>query len=727
VIEVNSAVAAALEQMQRGDFAGAQKSCRAVLAKQPNNFNAHLILGAALYAKGDPKGAVEHLNRAYRLNRRNHDVLTNRGLAQMALGDTTAALADFDAALAITPQFIPALCHRGNALMALGRGDKATEAYEACLKLAPGFIEALLGLGGALLAQRKTDGALAAFHRAASLNPREYRAQAGRAQALFGSGRFGEAIEVAQSAAQLAPLLAEPLIIIGKCYLALSGLDEAKAAFDLALTREPRNPDALHLRGEVRFIQRDYEGACADLRAARDLSPVGDLISGQLLLATRTICDWREDGALLQGLHRTIENRPDVTGPFAIIGLCDQPGLVRRGIEGFVAAQIPPPHAPRPRPRRTPERLRIGYVAGEFRTHPTAFLICETLERHDRKNFEILGFSIGPTDQSAIGARVRGAVDRMIECVSMDVGETSRALAAEQCDVLVDLSGHIAGARLAAFADRPSPVQVSFLGFPGTCGASFMDYVIADRQTVEDSDFEHYTESICRLPHCYQCTSPSLPVAKTPTRASLGLPEDAFVFCSFNNNWKITPDLFDIWMRILRERPSSVLWMFAHSRGVEDNLRREAATRGVAPERLVFAAPAPHPQHLARQRHADLFLDTLPYNAHTTATEALMAGVPLVTRRGKTFAGRVAASILANAGLSDLVAETWESYANIALQLSGDAERHKRLKADLAAKLPNAPLFDNARYTSALENAYRIMHNRAVEGLPPQSFDVDES
>lgn len=724
VNEADAAVQTALALFQRGDFVGAQRACNAALVREPNNFNAHLILGAAYFAAGKHRKAIASLDTAALLNPRNHDVCVNRGLAHAALGETEAALADFTTAVALAPKFAPARNHRAKAFFTLGRLDDAKRDYETAAELAPDYIETHFGRGELELARREAVNALAAFNCAVRLNTQDYRGHLGRAEAFYLMGNHRDAIEAATVASALAPKMALPQIIVGKCFLALGGLQEAEAALGVALEREPRNPDALYCRGEVLFLQRKYQEACEDLRRARALSSVGHLASGQLLLASRMICDWRDDNALLIEVQKNAQAGLGTTSPFALVGLCDDPGLIRMGTETWIAAQNYKQAAKPPRARRAPERLRIGYVAGEFRGHPTAFLICETLQRHDRERFEVLGFSTGPTDDSDIGARMRGAVDRLFDCNGMNAAATSMALAAQSCDVLIDLSGHIASARLAAYATRPSPVQVNFLGFPGTSGAPFMDYIIADKQTIPDADLKHYTESVCRMPYCYQCTSPATTFGETPTRASLGLPDDCFVFCSFNNNWKITPDVFNLWMHLLRERPKSVLWLFAHNKTVQDNLCREAAARDVSPNRLVFAPPAPHPIHMARQKHADLFLDTLPYNAHTTATEALMAGVPLVTHRGKAFAGRVAGSILSCVGLPELIAETNDDYLEIALALSDDPVRYARLRAELAARLPTAPLFDNVAYTRALEEAYWAMHIRAEQGLPPQSFDV---
>ena len=722
--DTSQAVQTALTLFQRGDFVGAQRACSAALVRQPNNFEAHLILGAAYFAAGKHRKAIASLDSAISLNPRNHDAFLNRGLARLALGETEVALADFTAALVVSPQFVPALNHRAKALFTLGRLDEAMLDYETAARIAPDYIETHFGRGELELAKREGANALISFNRAVKLNTQDYRGHLGRAEAFYLMGNHHDAIEAAAVASALGPKMALPQIIVGKCFLALGGLQEAKAALCVALAREPRNPDALYCRGEVLFLQRKYQEACEDLRRAHALSTVGHLASGQLLLASRMICDWRDDNSLLIEVQKNAQTGLGTTSPFALVGRCDDPRLIRMGTESWVAAQNYKQAAKPPRARRAPERLRIGYVAGEFRAHPTAFLICETLQRHDRQRFEVLGFSIGPTDDSDIGARVRGAVDRLIDCHGMDAGATSMALAAQSCDILIDLSGHIAGARLAAFATRPSPIQVNFLGFPGTSGAPFMDYIIADKQTIPDADLKHYTESVCRMPYCYQCTSPTTTFGETPTRASLGLPDDCFVFCSFNNNWKITPDVFNLWMHLLRERPKSVLWLFAHNKTVQDNLCREAAARDVSPNRLVFAPAAPHPIHMARQKHADLFLDTLPCNAHTTATEALMAGVPLVTHRGKTFAGRVAGSILSCVGLPELIANSNEDYLEIALALSGDPERYARLRADLAARWPTAPLFDNVAYTRALEEAYWAMHVRAEQGMPPHSFDV---
>ena len=319
------------------------------------------------------------------------------------------------------------------------------------------------------------------------------------------------------------------------------------------------------------------------------------------------------------------------------------------------------------------EKIKVAYLSSDFRLHPLSFLMAELFELHDRSQFEVIGVSFGPDDRSDMRSRLVAAFDQFIDVRTKSDQEVARLLNDLRIDIAVDLNGHTQGARSGILAFRPAPIQVSYLGFPGTTGADFIDYIIADAIVLPFDEQPYYTENIVHLPDCYQVNDRKRTIAsRTPTREELGLPAQGFVFCCFNNNWKITPAVFDVWMRLLKAVEGSVLWLFRDNRDAETNLRKEAAARGIDPTRLVFADRLPLDDHLARHRLADLFLDTLPYNAHTTASDALWAGLPVLTCRGKTFAGRVAASLLTAVGLPELLTDSLEEYEALALRLATD-------------------------------------------------------
>jgi predicted O-linked N-acetylglucosamine transferase (SPINDLY family) len=372
------------------------------------------------------------------------------------------------------------------------------------------------------------------------------------------------------------------------------------------------------------------------------------------------------------------------------------------------------------------DRIRIAYLTADFRPHPVAFLIAGVFEHHDKSCFETIGLSFGSWGESDIRTRIAGAFEHFHDVHAVGDAEVAAMLKRMEVDVAVDLMGFTEGCRPGILAQRPAPVQVNFLGFPGTMGAGHIDYILADRMLIPDSERRFYSEQVVYLPDTYQANDSKRRVAaRTPSRAEVGLPDDAFVFCCFNNNYKIMPEMFDIWMRLLGGVEASVLWLLEDNAVAAANLRAQASARDIGPERLIFAARTTPPEHLARQRLADLFLDTSPYTAHTTCSDALWVGLPVVTFLGPTFAARVAASLLNAAGLPELVTASLGDYEQLALHLARDKGALAAVRGKLAATRDNCALFDTARFTRHLERAFTRMVERQRQGLAPQSFAVE--
>ncbi|MFN3399617.1 MAG: glycosyltransferase, partial [Ferrovibrio sp.] len=389
--------------------------------------------------------------------------------------------------------------------------------------------------------------------------------------------------------------------------------------------------------------------------------------------------------------------------------------------ETFAAAppvEFPPPVSGR--------RLRVGYFSADFHRHATAFLMAGLFEQHDRSRFEIFGISFGKSYQDDMRRRLIAGMEHFIDVYGKSDAEIVALARDLELDIAIDLKGYTLNARAGIFASRVAPLQASYLGYPGTMGAGFIDYIIADGVVIPPEHDAHYTEAVVRLPGSYQVTDSRREIAARDfSRADCGLPQDGFVFCCFNNTYKITPDIFDIWMRLLQAVPGSVLWLLEASAGVADRLKAEAQTRGVAPERLVFAPRMDQAEHLARQRLANLFLDTFHYNAHTTASDALWAGLPVLTKLGDSFAGRVAASLLQAAGLPELITTSSADYEKLTLALATDPARLMALRQKLAATRDTCPLFDTPRFTRGIEVAFEAMQARRQRGLPPGAISVE--
>lgn len=535
-------------------------------------------------------------------------------------------------------------------------------------------------------------------------------------------------------------------------------LGDAARAYRKVLQKAPDSVDALHLLAMVRGKQGLYEDAIRLYRDALKRRPedaklwynlglvcnaagrpheAGNAYAealardpatheglGLWYATRRPLCDWSDHDRLMAALRASADPACAPAQPFDTLML-DDPAL-QLAVARRRMAQVPPkaPGRAEPLPPRQPGRLRIGYLSADFREHPVTHLVVRLLERHDRARFEVLALSTGIDDGSAYRARIRGAVDRFIDCAGADLDAMEARIRDAGIDILVDLMGHTGGNSSALFARRAAPVQVSYLGYPGTTGAPEMDYVIADAAVLPPVDAATFSEAAAYLPDIYQPCDPDLVLPPAPDRAACGLPEEGVVFCAFNSPQKIDPETFGLWMDLLREVPGSVLWLLAAPEAVEANLLREAQARGVPPERLVFAPRVPVAEHLARIPLADLFLDTFPYTAHTTANDMLRMGVPVVTRTGATFASRVAASLLVLMDCPELVTADAPSYAALALALARDPDRRAALRDRLARMRTRSALFDIERYRIHLEAAYEAMMARALSGEPPTPFAI---
>ena len=543
-------------------------------------------------------------------------------------------------------------------------------------------------------------------------------------QLLLQEGRSAEALECLKLAAEADPHCAPAHTSLGTALTLSGAARRAVGSYDAAIAIAPGEFRAHLLRGwALRQCGRPDE-AVSSLETALRLQPDMPQALSEALVCYAWICDWGGVARALQALRR-IPGALQNVEPSTVIAFSDDPSEQALAARGH-AARIASSKRPMPPSRRYDHgRIRVAYVSRDFFAHATSFLMAELFELHDRSEFSICGVSLAGDDGSTVRQRIAQACDQFVTLRDKADHEIARWLREQEVDIAVDLKGLTGFARPGIFALRPAPVQVGYLGHPGTLGASFIDYLIADEFLIPPADQVFYAEKIAYLPDSYQVNDRKRVVSQqTPTRAAAGLPADGLVFCCFNNNWKITAPMFDVWMRLLVAVEGSVLWLLADNRRVVDNLRREAVARGVAAERLIFAARAPNDAHLARHRLADLFLDTLPCNAHTTASDALWSGVPIVTCAGRSFPARVAGSLLGAVGLKELVTHSLEEYEALALALARDRDRLRSLRTHLSHERERLPLFDTPRFCRHLEQAYRQMWRTQREGKPAATFHV---
>lgn len=681
--------------------------------------------GVAQFATGHPAAARESLERALALDPEDAGAWKNLGGVLLALGEDEEALASYERALRLDPELAVGWCGRGVVLSRLWRPAAALASLDRGLGLDPAYAAGWNDRGNALRDLRRPAEALESYERALALKPDFPEAWTNRGNALADLGRTGETLASHERALALQPDLADAWNNRGNALQDLRRLDEALASYERALAIRPDYPQAWANRGNALAELGRLREALASYDRALAVVADTDYLLGNWLHTRMKLCHWADWPAHVSQLAARVgEGRP-ACQPFVALSVLDSPEILRRVAETWVAARCPPRDtlpAPGPYPRH--ERIRIGYFSADLRDHPVAHLTVGLFERHDRSRFHLTAFAFGPDSQDAIRGRLAAAFDRFVAIGPRSDLEVAHLAREGEIDIAVDLTGHTLGCRTGVFALRAAPIQVNFLGYAGTLGAPYIDYVLADRYVIPDAEREHYREHPVYLPDSYLVNTPRAIAERPPRRAEQGLPEEGFVFCAFNGSFKIVPAVFAVWMRLLRAIPDSVLWLTGGE--AEENLRKEAASLGVAPERLVFAPRLPSLEdHLARYRLADLFLDTWPYNAHTTASDALLAGLPVLTCSGRSFAARVAGSLLRAIGLPELITDNLEDYEALALALARDPERLGALRQRLAANRLTHPLFDTDRFRRHIEAAYIGMWERCQRGEPPASFAVE--
>ncbi|HEY1315295.1 MAG TPA: tetratricopeptide repeat protein [Steroidobacteraceae bacterium] len=609
--------------------------------------------------------------------------------AALGSGQLQRAIQLYDSAIHRKPDHAEAYYKRANALNGLGRWELALADYDRAIALNPAYAYAFCNRGTVLERMGRWDEALGSYDRAVALNPGDFLAYYNRASVLKHLKRLEEALSSYSQA------------------IALKG-DYFAAYFN---------------RGNILKELERYEAAASSYTQALALDPEHKYLLGTRRQSQMQICDWSGLTADLQQLAAGLQAHKAVSAPFPLLALLESPILQRLAAQIYVREECPPDDSlgafP---PRRRGDKLRIGYFSADFRHHPVSLLSAQLFETHDRSKFDFTAFSFGPATNDAMRARLVRAFDQFIDVRDRSDADVARLARDKGIDIAVDLGGFTEHSRTKIFALRAAPVQISYLGYPGTMGAVYMDYLIGDRTVVPQTHQGHYAEKIVYLPHSFLPNDSTREIAATVfARHDLGLPPDAIVFCCFNNNSKIMPSTFDSWMRILRRTANGVLWLSQGNAAAANNLRQAAMQRGVDADRLVFAPRmASLPEHLARYRAADLFLDTLPYNAHATAIDALWAGLPVLTRPGECYAGRVAASLLKTIGLPELIAASAVQYEDLAVQFAAEPLRLAEVKQKLARNKLKTPLFDTPALTRHLEMAYTRAYERYLANLAPE-------
>jgi predicted O-linked N-acetylglucosamine transferase (SPINDLY family) len=694
---------------QNGDLISAGEIYAQILKIQPLHFDALHLSGLIAAKSGQYEAAIQLISKAISINAANSSAYCNIGNVYLNIGKHDLAIENYSMALKLNPNNDVAYFSRGLAHQGLNQLNQAITDYENALKRNPKHIGALTNLGNIFKSQKEIEAALKYYSKAIALNLPNPEPFNNRGNLYHELKWFKQALLDFDHALQLNQNYPEALSNKANTLFALKDYQGALGSYNKAIALKPDYAEAFHNRGNLYRELKQFENAKLDYEKALCLKPDYDYVRGVIFASKMNLCDWNNLKEEWRDLQDAIKRSEKVIAPFLTIPISESVEIQREVGQTWVREKYQLAtkslvHFPK---KTNSKKITIGYFSADFHDHATMYLMAEVFELHDKSKFEVIGFSFGRDKQDDMRRRAVAAFDQFHDVRDKsdeEVAQLSRTLGV---DIAVDLKGYTLDSRVGIFAQRAAPIQVNFLGYPGTMGAGFIDYIIADRTVIPEKFRDLYSEKVAYLPHSYQPNDRRREIANRKfTRQECGLPDNAFVYCSFNANYKINPDVFDVWMEILRSVEDSVLWLLGGNQTAIINLRSEAEKRGVDPNRLIFADHMKLSEHLARHELADLFLDTWPCSAHTTASDSLWAGLPVLTLPRETFASRVAASLLMQLDLAELISSNESDYSNMAVELGKNPVQLSRYRKILKGKLKTSTLFDTPLFTTNLEQLY---------------------
>lgn len=683
----------AAQAFEGGNMDRADSILKKILQAEPKNLPGLHMLGLIKVSQRKYEEAVELLSKAARISPNEGAIQFNLAKALVDCGYAERSLPHHQKAVSLSPNNAGAWLNYGKIVSGMGRHEEALTYYDRAISLRPDYVEALLNKGAAL---------------------KELRS-------------YESAISFAEQALALDPTLAEGWSNKGIALKELELYEEALASYDKAISLKPNYGDAWSNKAIVLNILNQHAEAAKCYFRALELSSGDTYLLGQAHHQMMLGCDWTNFEKITHEIFLQIESDRKCAEPFGFQGIAQSEDLLRKCAVSYSKTKFPGMTYLAHDKKYHHEKIRIGYLCGEFRQQATSILMTRVWELHDHSRFEIFAFDNGWSDSSRYRQRIEKAFSKVYDISHLADFDAAKLIAENEIDILVNLNGFFGLGRQGIFAYRPAPLQVNYLGFPGTIGAPYIDYLIADELVVPPSSQKYYVEKIAYLPDSYQANDDQRRVSSRKfTKSELGLPERGFIFACFNNNYKITPAIFDLWAQILKSVEGSVLWILVDNLTAGDNLVKEASARGISSERLIFAERLDLAEHLARHQLADLFLDTLPYNAHTTASDALWSGLPVLTLKGDTFPGRVSASLLTAIGLPQLITYSEDEYVDLAIDLAKNPIKMQEMKAKLSKNIATEPLFNSNNFSKNIELVFSKMMARYSAGLMPETIYVKD-
>ena len=711
----------------KGDLKAAIVNYKKALDIEPNYAEVYNSMGVALQSRGDLDEALNNYKKALGIKPDYAEAHNHIGITLKDKGDLTAAITHYKKAIQLKPSYAQAYNNMGITLMDKGDLAAAINSYKRAIKIKPNYAEAFSNMGNALKDEGNLDAAIKSYQQALSIKPSYTDAHNNMGAALKDKGDLKAAILCYERVIKINPNSAEAYYNMGIALQAKDDLEATQECYQQAIRIKPNYYQAYYNLGLVMELKGRLDLAIESYQQALAINPKYAKARAKKLHQQAHICDWdaiEEDRLLIPELGVLTQ----AVSPFSLLSFEDSPKQHQmRSINYVKEIQGLKPLPNKPQPSQKEKKLRIGYFSADFYNHATMHLMVKLFESHNQKEFDIYAYSFGPNKNDEMRQRLIKAVDVFHDVTNMSDQEAALLAQSNNLDIAVDLKGFTKNSRLGIFVCRAAPIQISYLGYPGTSGAKFIDYIIADDVVIPQEFESLYSESIIRLPHTYQPNNNSRMISdKVMTRIEMGLPEQGFVFCCFNNSYKISSSEFDIWMRILDQVKGSVLWLIKANKWAVKNLKMEAERRGVAGHRLIFADKINHSAHLARHRLADLFIDSFNYNAHTTASDALWAGLPIVTKLGKGFAARVAGSLLTSIDLPELIVKNNKDYELLILDLAKNPKRLVTIREKLASNRLSTPLFNTELFTKHIEDSYQQAYQQYADGKPSKNILVTD-
>lgn len=759
--QINLMLQDAIKALQTQNYIAAELIAKEALNIQPNHQDIKLILAIIYASQGNHSSAIAIYSNIIANNPRNVSALSNLGVSLSSIGMHQQALTNFERALKINPTMPEAYFNAANTICELKEPTKSIPYYERAIQLNPNYIEAYNNFGRTLIDLNRFEEALDIFNKAIELNPDFLESILGKADALNGIGRYEEAITFYDRALEMrpgnleiwvrkgnvesrlrlyerainsydkvlsmAPEYAEILVNKGICLFEKKHIHQSIELYDKALKLKPEYAEAWANKGTALIELKQYNEGVEHYKKAYSLNPRLDKVLGEILFAKMMVGQFSDLDQDRKEIIKQVNEGVVVISPFTLLPLFDDPALHLKAATTNAKAEFSIETALERRDINIKSKIRIGYFSGDFYEHPVSYLTSELFELHDRDHFEIIAFSLREGDpKDAVRTRLEKSFDKFINVENYSDKEIAMLARDLEIDIAVDLSGLTKNSRTKIFQYRAAPLQVNWLGYCGTIGANFMDYILADPIVIPEDSSYYYVEKVIHLPHTMMVDdSKRIPSTRRFDRSVYGLPDEAFVFCCFNNSYKFNMEIVRCWSRILKEVECSILWVAGNNLDFKKNISSEFMKCGIEPSRIVFAEREPLMEdHLARLSLADLFLDTFPYNAHTTALDSLKAGVPILSLQGRSFAGRVAASILTAINLSELIAHDKEEYVSMAISLASDKEKLNLINTKLEANINLAPLFNAAHFAKNIEKAYIKICERYNAGLEPDFIKI---